>query len=68
MLGLGLGFRVKNATAPLQLSFSLSLSVILRLDRFLPFCLGSSLPTCCFAHHGMSLFSPSLLATCVLFL
>jgi len=65
---LGLGFRVKNATAPLYTSFSLCLSVIHRLDRLLRFCLGSSLPTCCSAHHGMSLVSPSLLATCVLFL
>jgi hypothetical protein len=61
---LGLGYRVKNATAPQQLSFSLSLSVIPRLDRFLRICLGSSPPACCSAHHGMSLVSPSLLATC----
>ncbi len=35
----------------------------LQLDRLLRFCLGSSPPICRSAHHGMSLFSPSLLAT-----
>ncbi len=38
--------------------------MILTSDRLLRFCLGSSLTTCCSGHHGMSLVSPSLLATC----